>query len=194
MSFDDRWLPYLGDVVTLRLGNQPANGRASRFDPALVEVELPMQVAVGDRVAASWQVGAEQHESAALVEDVVAGGFTVRLPKAPISPESRRGHERVNLSVRVELTHPYGGSLERARIGRTLDLSNTGARALIDDDEPLAVGQTLEVRLELGDAVEILTAHVVWERGHGRGERLAGLRFDSEVVATHWAALAAVNG
>lgn len=193
MSFDDRWLPYLGDAVALRVGDLPASGRASRFDPALVEVELPLQVAVGDRVNASWQVGADQHESTAVVEEVGGAGFTVRLPKAAFSTETRRAHERVNLSVRVELTHPHGGSLERARIGRTLDLSNSGARALIDDDEPLAVGQTLEVRLELGDAVEILTAHVVWERGHGRGERLAGLRFDSEVVATHWAALAAVS-
>jgi hypothetical protein len=194
MSFDDRWLPYLGDAVTLHLSGQSANGRVSRFDPALVEVDLPMHVAIGDLVAATWQVGAEQHEASASVEEIVGGGFTVRLPQARVSTESRRGHERVNLSVRMQLSQPSGGSLERARSGRTLDLSNTGARALIDDDQPLSVGQTLEVRLELGDSVEILTAQVVWERGHGRGERLAGLRFDNEVVATRWAALAAVKG
>ena len=192
MSFDDRWLPYLGDQVTIRMGNLPAAGQASRFDPALVEIDTPMNVRVGDVVDASWQVGAEVHRCTAAVEDVTMDGFTVRLPPEPTTMPSRRGHERVNVSLGLAMNHTQNGSLaEAGYVGRTLDLSNSGARALVDTAEPLVIGQVLQVRLELEGEVETLTATVVWEREHGAGERLAGLRFAGEVRASRWAALAA---
>ncbi len=191
MSIDDRWLPYLGDQVTIRMGNQPAAGRASRFDPGLVEFDMPLPVQVGERVEATWQVGGELHQCAAAVEDVTMDGFTVRLPQAAVVMESRRGHERVNVSVGLALSHTQNGSMEAHDfVGRTLDLSDSGARALIDAPVPLIIGEVLQVRLELDGVVETLNATVVWERQHGAGERLAGLRFAGEVRASRWAALA----
>jgi hypothetical protein len=192
MSFDERWLPYLGDQVSIQMGNLPVAGQASRFDPALVEVDTPMRVQVGDVVEASWQVGVGQHRCAATVEDVTPDGFTVRLPPERTSRGTRRRHERVNVSLGLALNHTQNGSMAEAGcVGRTLDLSDSGARALIDTSEPLVIGEVLQVRLELDGEVETLTATVVWEREHGAGERLAGLRFAGEVRASRWAALAA---
>lgn len=195
MSFDDRWLPYLGDQVTIQLGNQPAAGRASRFDSALVEIDAPMTVQVGEAVEATWHIGGELRQCAAVVEDVTMDGFTVRLPPAPAAMGSRRRHERVNVSLGMALTHTQNGSMEATDfVGRTLDLSDSGARALIDTAAPLIIGEVLQVRLELDGEVEVLSATVVWEREHGVGERLAGLKFAGEVRASRWAALASHAG
>ena len=195
MGFDDRWLPYLGDQVTIRMGNQPIAGRASRFDPALVEIDTPMRIQVGEVVDAVWQVAGEPRQCAATVEDVTVDGFTVRLPPARETQGSRRRHERVNVSLGLAMTHTQNGSIEALDIvGRTLDLSDSGARALIDTAAPLVIGEVLQVRLELDGEVETLTATVVWEREHGAGERLAGLQFAGEVRASKWAALASHGG
>lgn len=195
MSFDDRWLPYLGDQVTIRMGDQPAEGRVSRYDAGLVEVETSLPVQIGQLVAASWQIGAELRQSAAVVEDVTAQCFTVRLPPAPIMSASRRRHERVNVSLELALSHTQNGSIAAQDcVGRTLDVSDSGARALIDSAAPLVIGEVLQVRLELDGQVETLSATVVWEREHAAGERLAGLRFAGEVQASRWAALASQPG
>jgi hypothetical protein len=53
------------------------------------------------------------------------------------------------------------------------------------------MGVVLRVLVALAGVVETLPGTVVWEREHGAGERLAGLRFAGEVRASRWAALAA---
>lgn len=191
MGYDERWLPYLGDLVELQVGGVSLRGRVSRFDPTLVEVEQQLALIVGQPVAASWVVGADVHDSGARIEELTEAGFSVRLPQARVSPETRRQHDRHSLSLRMHVAPAHHGSLGfLPRQGRTLDLSNAGARALIDTDSPIGVGQVLEVQLEVGNVVHTLMAEVMWERGHGAGERLAGLKFQGEVQATTWAAMA----
>lgn len=189
---DNRWLPYLGDQVSIRWRNRTAVGLTSRSDPALVVSESPMHVRVGEAVEATWHVGGAVRQAVAVVEDLTAEGFTVRLPPGPATAPSRRRHERVTVSLELALEHEQNGSLaEPPTHGRTLDVSPAGARALVDAAEPLVVGEVLQVHLALDGHVEVLSASVVWEREHGPGERLAGLRFLGEVQASRWAALTA---
>jgi hypothetical protein len=196
-GFDDRWFPFLTDAVefTNETTGQCFQGIVSRYDPSLVEMTGPAPVAVGGRLASMWPMHGLMHGGYARVEEITADGYTVRLPERPAIPTSRRAQERLPVSVRVEVTSPFHGSLEGvAASGHTLDLSDGGARAVFAHGAPMQVGEILEVRLELADRVETLKAEVVWERGHGQGERLAGLKFQGEVEATAWAALAVAPG
>ena len=195
MTYDERWLPYLGDAVELHCRPRPVAGRVSTSDPALVLVEQLVRVEIGEHIAAAWRVGAERHDAVATVEDRVETGFTVRLPQPRVSPESRRVAERHELGLRLELSTPQAGSYGVSRRqGWALDLSDTGLRALVTTQDPLVVGEALQVRLEHGDEAALLSADVRWERAHDSGQRLAGLHLTEELSAGHWVALASLRG
>lgn len=193
-SYDTQWLPYLSDTVSVRVGDQDLTGTTTRYDASLVEVGTAVAgLQLGQEVGVAWRVGADVHRGTAQVVELTDAGFSVRLPPAPAAT-SRRTHERVSLSLPLVLSATQHGSYGSVpHQARSLDLSNSGLRAIIDGNDGFGVGEILRVEVELGGNVEVLLACVVWETGHGAGERLAGLRFQDEVQATSWLALSRVG-
>lgn len=181
----ERWLPRLHDEITVSAGALRVRGTVSRWDPAVAVLEraaAPLALVPGQRVAARWQVDDRELEGSAVVEEVTARAWTVRLD-GPVGPAdfTHRRDARHRFEAQVTVTQAFAGSLAPPAVrGRTLDVSAGGMRLALD---PGAVqpGDVLEVVLEHEGRTERLIAYVVWERSAAAGGRAAGLRFRDEV-------------
>jgi hypothetical protein len=190
-AYEIRWLPYLGDAVAVRSGDVTLTGTATTYDPSRVEVE-GTGFGLGQSVETAWRVGTDTHRCLGIVQSVRPTGFSVRL--AVPAQTSRREHERTHLSVPLAVLASQEGSFGGRRFtGKSLDLSDSGLRALVDSACMFEVGETLQVDLELGTRVEHLLATVVWQEQRGAAEQLAGLRFRSTQHTEFWAALQQVG-
>jgi hypothetical protein len=190
--YEIRWLPYLGDAVAVRGGDITLTGTATTYDASLVDVQ-GAGFARGQSLETAWLVGGDTHRCLGTVEAVSATGFSVRLAAAPVQA-SRREHERTNLSVPLAVLASQEGSFGGRRFtGQSLDLSDSGLRALIDSAFTFEVGETLQVDIDLGPRVEHVLATVMWQQEHGTGERIAGLRFCNTQHTESWAALQRVS-
>lgn len=79
---------------------------------------------------------------------VFGGQSRARAPLEPLEKEliviDRRQHERLSTSIRVEMTHPSFGTI----VGFTQDISDGGARVLVENQPKPPVGTRVMVKFK----------------------------------------------
>jgi hypothetical protein len=129
----------------------------------------------GDPVELYWVSGYEERTLPARVAQVDRDGQPVwhLLPTGPTERSRRRTAVRARVAVPVVV--PWGGELLR---GSTLDLSESGLKALVDGSgTPPESGTPLRVALDLDDLTLQVAGEVAWGSTPGTGRWVLAVRF-----------------
>ena len=122
-------------------------------------------VAHGDKVEVFWVAGNEERTLPAKIVDV-DGGEEPRWHLAPTGPAERSQRRK---AVRARVVLPaYIPWADGQLVGETVDLSEAGARCMVDGwGLPPEAETRLEVSLTLGDEVVHLRSQVVRQQAQG---------------------------
>lgn len=190
--------PEVNDLVRLDVGpaDEPyVSGAPSRIEDREDDAQGPrllvgapsfdgdLQVVPGTRVLVRWADRRGLRVLAAHIEEVRRSGGTrwVLRVEGDVMVMQRRQYARAAVPGRVAVV-PRQETLTSVVTGRVLDLSEGGARLLLETCVPLAPGGAVEVHLSLEELEAVVVGTVIRvEPGRdGRGE--AAVAFDEPVA------------